>query len=424
MTAAGEPARQVAGLPEDLHQGAEGPQVELGAEHLDRRGVGHVEVPLRALPRHLPVDEAEELELGVHPGQVLLHPLLVDHPPTVGQLGGLGPGPHVGQHALDDAGRAQRDPLVVELVGDEVPALVLAADQAGGRDPHVLVERVVDVVVAEELHRHHADAGRVHGDDEHGDPLVLGHVGIGPGGQPDVVGVAGQAGEDLGAVDDVLVAVAHGPGGQRGEVGARVGLGVADAEGISPARILGRKNSFCSCVPKFMIVGPTVLMVSIGTGRAAAHRLVEEDELLDGRAALPAPLRRPADAEPAVAAHLLDHLAHHGPDAARLRQLLLDLGGQQVLVVGAQLALQRLLLLGVGNLHRVPPGWRGRIGPRQRHVVAGPAVRARRARTRYSPPRSGGQWGRRGRSLPPSNLQSAPGGFPGHTIEPRSRHHA
>ncbi len=34
----------------------------------------------------------------------------------------------------------------------------------------------------------------------------------------------------------------------------------------SPARIFGRKKSFCSCVPNCMIVGPTVLMVSIGTG--------------------------------------------------------------------------------------------------------------------------------------------------------------
>ena len=34
----------------------------------------------------------------------------------------------------------------------------------------------------------------------------------------------------------------------------------------SPARILGRKKSFCSSVPYCMIVGPTVLMVSIGTG--------------------------------------------------------------------------------------------------------------------------------------------------------------
>ena len=70
----------------------EGPQVELRAEDLDARGVGHVEVALRALPGHLPVDEAQELELGVHPGQVLLHPLLVDDAPAVGQLGRLRPG--------------------------------------------------------------------------------------------------------------------------------------------------------------------------------------------------------------------------------------------------------------------------------------------------------------------------------------------
>ncbi len=37
----------------------------------------------------------------------------------------------------------------------------------------------------------------------------------------------------------------------------------------SPFRILGRKNDFCSSVPKRMIVGPTVLMVSIGTGAPA-----------------------------------------------------------------------------------------------------------------------------------------------------------
>ena len=29
---------------------------------------------------------------------------------------------------------------------------------------------------------------------------------------------------------------------------------------------MGRKNAFCSGVPKFMMVGPTVLMVSMGTG--------------------------------------------------------------------------------------------------------------------------------------------------------------
>ena len=37
-----------------------------------------VEVTLRRGPRHLPVHEAEELELGVDLGQVDLHPVLVD----------------------------------------------------------------------------------------------------------------------------------------------------------------------------------------------------------------------------------------------------------------------------------------------------------------------------------------------------------
>src|SRR5437899_8981513 len=47
--------------------------------------------------------------------------------------------------------------------------------------------------------------------------------------QPHVVGVTGQAGEDLLAVDDVLVAVAHGPRLQRGQVGAHARLRVPDA---------------------------------------------------------------------------------------------------------------------------------------------------------------------------------------------------
>ena len=38
---------------------------------------------------------------------------------------------------------------------------------------------------------------------------------------------------------------------------------------ISPAMIFGRKKFFCSSEPKCMIVGPTVLTVSIGTGAPA-----------------------------------------------------------------------------------------------------------------------------------------------------------
>ncbi len=37
----------------------------------------------------------------------------------------------------------------------------------------------------------------------------------------------------------------------------------------SPPRILGRKKSFCSWLPYSMIVGPTVPMVSSGSGAPA-----------------------------------------------------------------------------------------------------------------------------------------------------------
>ena len=83
---------------------------------------------------------------------------------------------------------------------------------------------------------------------------------------------------------------------------------------MSPARIFGRKNRFCSSLPKRMIVGATLLIVSIGTGAPAAHRLVEEHELLDRRPTLSAVLLGPADTGPSVGAHLLPHRAHRPAD--------------------------------------------------------------------------------------------------------------
>jgi len=252
--------------------------------------------------------------------------------------------------------RAQRHPFVVQLVGDDLPALVLAAHEAGGRNADVLEERVVDVVITLQLHRHHAYAGGVHGNEEHGDPLVLGDVRIRAGGQPDVIGVGSQAGEHLGPVDDVLLAIAFGLRDQGSQIGARVGLRVADAEMDLPGQDLGEEELLLLLGSELHDGRADGVDGQHGHRSAAAHRLVKEDELLDGRATLPAPLLGPADAEPAVGPHLLDHLAYDGPDAAGQRQFPLDLRREQVLVIRPQLALQRLLLLGVADLHGVPPG--------------------------------------------------------------------
>src|SRR5438552_4102415 len=139
---------EVPGLADHLEHQAERLEVELSAEHLDRRRVGDVEALLGRVPRHLPVGEAQELEPGVDAGEVDLHPLLVDDPPAVGELGLLRPAAGVGERALDDPGRAQRDALPVQLVRDQTPAVVLAADERRRGHAHVVVEDLIDVVIA------------------------------------------------------------------------------------------------------------------------------------------------------------------------------------------------------------------------------------------------------------------------------------
>ena len=60
--------------------------------------------------------------------------------------------------------------------------------------------------------------GWYHGAGEVGDALVLGHLGIGAGQQHAQVGLLAVGGPDLLAVDDPLVAVAHRPGLEPGQV--------------------------------------------------------------------------------------------------------------------------------------------------------------------------------------------------------------
>ena len=71
----------------------------------------------------------------------------------------------------------------------------------------------------------------VHRHGEGGDALVLRHVVVGAGQHEAPVGHVGVARPDLVAGDDVLVAVAVGPGAERREVGAGVGF----AEALAPA---------------------------------------------------------------------------------------------------------------------------------------------------------------------------------------------
>ena len=123
---------------------------------------------------------------------------------------------------------------------------------------------------------------------------------------------------------------------------------------ISPRRIRGRNSRLLLLAAELHERRRDGVDREHGNRGPGPHRLVEEDELLDRAAALPAVLGGPADAEPAVGAHLAHHPAHDRPDAIAVAQLAAGVVVEQVVVVVPQLAAELLLLVGVGQVHGVP----------------------------------------------------------------------
>ena len=137
-----------------------------------------------------------------------------------------------------------------------------------------------------------------------------------------------------------------------GEVGARLGLGVADREVDLAGEDAGQEA-------RLLLVG-AVRHDRRADGvdgdererRMGALHLVEQDELIGRRPALAAELLRPAEAEPAVGAHLPHDPAELGvalavvAHAARAPRA----GAARSKYV-AQLFAQRFLLGGFGEMH-------------------------------------------------------------------------
>ena len=214
-TAPGESPESVAWSPHDLHQQPRGLHVELGAEHLDRstRRPGSTRAPLCASHATFQFARRRNSSLACTRARLTCtHSWSITRRPSASFVSCAHRRTSSSMRSTH-TGRAQRDPLVVELVGDEVPALVLLADEVAGRDAHVLV--VGDVRVRRRRSSRSARTekpGVSVGHDDDRDALVLLHLGVRAHREPDVVGAGREAGEDLLPVDDVLVAVAHGSG--------------------------------------------------------------------------------------------------------------------------------------------------------------------------------------------------------------------
>ena len=107
-----------------------------------------------------------------------------------------------------------------------LPAVADGAEPVGVRDPHVVEEHLVERrTAAHLLDWPDGDPGQVHRDDEGREPAMLDDIRIGAGDQLAPLRELGPAAPHLLAVDDPLVAVALGPAGQAGQVGAGAGFG-------------------------------------------------------------------------------------------------------------------------------------------------------------------------------------------------------
>ena len=111
--------------------------------------------PFAARRRDLPVDEAQELEPGVHPREVELHPLLVDDPASRRRASSPAPSARTSSSArstMPDEQSVTRSWLSW-LVMSRQPSFS-SPTRVRRRDAHVLVEDLVDVGLAHHVDRH------------------------------------------------------------------------------------------------------------------------------------------------------------------------------------------------------------------------------------------------------------------------------
>ncbi len=269
------------------------------------------------------------------------------------------------RHVLQDAQFAvavaqSRDAraLVAQQVLGVGPALVLLADEIGGRHAHVFQPDLVDVVTAvQRANRPHRDARRTHVDKQHGDAALRPRLGVGAHQAEHPVGVLGKRGPGLLAIDDVFVAVAHGARLERRQVRPGTGLGIALAPPVLYADHARQKAGL-------------LLRAAVFHQHGADHRQAErqqpwrarleafhfEDQALQGVPARAAVLDRPVRRAPAlvgqddVPAHVVVAFQPLVP-----QHLGADVLGQFVGGEGAHALAELALLRRPGQVHGPPP---------------------------------------------------------------------
>jgi len=172
------------------------------------------------------------------------------------------------------------------------------------RHAHVGVEHLAEVPVGGHVFdRPHLDARGVHRHDDLADAGVWRAVLAGAADQVAEVGEFAEARPDFLAVDDPLVAVAHGRGGQRGKVAACVGFAHADAPRGVAAQHVGQESFllFARAVAEEGRAHLSIGEPHAGNRRTGGNHLFSDDQAVDGRASGAAVFDGPCHADEAFA---------------------------------------------------------------------------------------------------------------------------
>ena len=295
------------------------------------------------------------------------------------------PAHEVGHRASRPADGGDVGALVVEHRHGHAPAVVLPAQQVARGHAHVLEEDLVEVVAVGDVgHGLHGHAGGAHVEDEGADAAVLARLRVRAREHDHLVRQVRVRRPDLLAVEHVVVAVAHGARGQRGEVAARLRL----AEALA---VPGRAGGHLRQQARLLLVRAVGQHRGPGdadgeeppaAGRALPGQLLVQDHLLQRRRAHAAVLARPGGREPGALAQLLHEGAREGGVFLVVEEIVvaLEAVGQLVAQEGAQLVAPAFGFVGKAKVHAAQSTAPARAGYGTGVVEAlGAAVR-RRAR--------------------------------------------
>ena len=238
--------------------------------------------------------------------------------------------------------------LVGQGLGHDLPGAVLGPDAPLGGHLDRVEMNLVELVAVERRQRIHGDPRRAQVDDQQREPAAAALLRPGSAQEPQVVHVLGVGLPALLAGHHVGVAAKLGAAAHRGEIGAGLGLRVAERE-VELAASDRRQPALLLLLGSVARDGlrDDSRGERVARGARVGH-LVPQDVLAGERVAGSAPFDGPADREPALRAHGAEEFAHLLPLVSLTEEAV------EVAVVGEELddlGAKGLVLLGEAEVH-------------------------------------------------------------------------